>query len=125
MLLRLLPSALALAALLLGGVALVLRLRGPWTPREQKIATASLAFAVSIPVVSLAMTIASLVRAFGTVATVNPADKATILANGISEAMNGFAYGFVLTVPASIVAILTIVAAGRRRPRGTTRTAPE
>jgi hypothetical protein len=115
LLLRLLPAALAVAALVSGGVAFLLRRRGPWTPREQKVSTAALILAVSIPLVSLATTIAWLVRAFGTVAHVNAADKATILANGISEAINSFAYGLVLTIPASLVGILTIVAAGNRR----------
>jgi hypothetical protein len=115
-LLGLLPFVLAAAALLSGGVALVLRLRGPWTPREQWLATASLVLAGSTVVVSLATTVVSLVRAFDAVAMVNPADKATILANGISEAMNRFAYGLVLSVPAGFIAILTVVAVGKRKP---------
>jgi biopolymer transport protein ExbB/TolQ len=38
-------------------------------------------------------TILGLISAFGAVATANPADKATILANSISEAMNCTAFG--------------------------------
>jgi biopolymer transport protein ExbB len=44
-------------------------------------------------------TIVGLIGAFGAVANANPADKATILASSISEAMNCTAFGLVTAVP--------------------------
>jgi biopolymer transport protein ExbB/TolQ len=45
-------------------------------------------------------TIVGLIGAFGAVANANPADKATILANSISEAMNCTAFGLIVAIPA-------------------------
>jgi biopolymer transport protein ExbB/TolQ len=47
-------------------------------------------------------TVSGLIRCFEAVATVNPADKATILAEGISEAMNCTAFGLLTAIPALI-----------------------
>jgi biopolymer transport protein ExbB/TolQ len=47
-------------------------------------------------------TVSGLIRCFEAVATVNPADKATILANGISEAMNCTGFGLLTAIPALI-----------------------
>ena len=47
-------------------------------------------------------TVSGLIRCFEAVATVNPADKATILAAGISEAMNCTAFGLLTAIPALI-----------------------
>ncbi len=47
-------------------------------------------------------TVLGLITCFEAVANVNPADKATILANGISEAMNCTAFGLVTAIPALI-----------------------
>ena len=47
-------------------------------------------------------TVFGLITCFEAVANVNPADKATILANGISEAMNCTAFGLVTAIPALI-----------------------
>ena len=49
-------------------------------------------------------TVSGLIACFEAVGggTVNPADKATILANGISEAMNCTAFGLVVAIPALI-----------------------
>ena len=47
-------------------------------------------------------TVSGLISCFEAVANVNPADKATILANGISEAMNCTAFGLVTAIPALI-----------------------
>jgi biopolymer transport protein ExbB len=45
-------------------------------------------------------TIVGLIGAFGAVANANPSDKATILANSISEAMNCTAFGLIVAIPA-------------------------
>jgi biopolymer transport protein ExbB/TolQ len=47
-------------------------------------------------------TIVGLISAFGAVANANPADKATILASSISEAMNCTAFGLLTAIPALI-----------------------
>jgi biopolymer transport protein ExbB/TolQ len=47
-------------------------------------------------------TIIGLIGAFGAVANANPADKATILASSISEAMNCTAFGLLTAIPALV-----------------------
>jgi biopolymer transport protein ExbB len=47
-------------------------------------------------------TIVGLIGAFAAVANANPADKATILANSISEAMNCTAFGLLVAIPALV-----------------------
>ena len=47
-------------------------------------------------------TVSGLIECFEAVANVNPADKATILANGISEAMNCTGFGLLTAIPALI-----------------------
>ena len=47
-------------------------------------------------------TIVGLIGAFGAVANASPADKATILANSISEAMNCTAFGLLTAIPALV-----------------------
>jgi biopolymer transport protein ExbB len=47
-------------------------------------------------------TVSGLIRCFEAVANVNPADKATILAAGISEAMNCTGFGLVTAIPALV-----------------------
>lgn len=47
-------------------------------------------------------TVSGLIQCFEAVANVNPADKATILAAGISEAMNCTAFGLVTAIPALV-----------------------
>ena len=48
-------------------------------------------------------TVSGLIHAFAAVATVNPAEKANLLAASISEAMNCTAFGLVTAVPILIV----------------------
>jgi biopolymer transport protein ExbB/TolQ len=48
-------------------------------------------------------TIIGLIHSFGAVANANPADKATILAQGISEAMYCTAFGLSVAIPALIL----------------------
>jgi len=48
-------------------------------------------------------TIVGLIGAFGAVANANPADKATILANSISEAMNCTAFGLFVGIIALVM----------------------
>jgi len=48
-------------------------------------------------------TIIGLIHCFGAVANANPADKATILSQGISEAMNCTAFGLSVAIPALVL----------------------
>ena len=45
-------------------------------------------------------TITGMIKSFAAVAYANPADKAALLAAGISEAMNATAYGLIVAIPA-------------------------
>jgi biopolymer transport protein ExbB/TolQ len=56
-------------------------------------------FANSRRQLGLLGTVSGLIHAFGAVATVNPADKANLLAASISEAMNCTAFGLMTAVP--------------------------
>lgn len=47
-------------------------------------------------------TVSGLITCFAAVAHVNPADKATILSAGISEAMNCTAFGLIVAIPALV-----------------------
>lgn len=48
-------------------------------------------------------TIVGLIAAFGSVANVNPVEKATLLTQGISMAMNTTAYGLIMAIPALVM----------------------
>lgn len=45
-------------------------------------------------------TITGMIKSFAAVANANPADKAALLAAGISEAMNATAFGLITAIPA-------------------------
>ncbi len=45
-------------------------------------------------------TIVGMIKAFSAVTYANPADKATLLSSGVSEAMNTTAYGLIMAIPA-------------------------
>ena len=47
-------------------------------------------------------TITGMIKSFAAVAYANPAEKATLLAQGISEAMNATAYGLITAIPALV-----------------------
>lgn len=47
-------------------------------------------------------TITGMIKSFAAVAFANPADKATLLAAGISEAMNATAFGLIAAIPALV-----------------------
>jgi biopolymer transport protein ExbB/TolQ len=49
--------------------------------------------------VGLLGTVTGMIGAFATVANVSPSEKATLLANAISEAMNCTAFGLVVAIP--------------------------
>ncbi len=67
--------------------------RTPYIPLLANIAT----------LVGLLTTIAGLITSFKGVAGVDPAQKATLLASGVSEAMFGTAFGLVVAIPTLLV----------------------
>ena len=77
--------------------------------------------AVAVIVAASAMagalgSVLGLVKGFGAVGgeSVDPSQKARILAEGISEAMNWTALGFIVWIPSAIALVLLM---GSRRPR--------
>ena len=78
------------------------------TKRGAVIALASVSLAAWA--LGLVMTVVGLVRAFGAVADVDPEDKARLLAEGISSAMNWTAIGL---LPMPVAVIVTFVAGYR------------
>ena len=53
-------------------------------------------------------TITGMIKSFAAVSNANPVEKATLLSNGISEAMNTTAFGLIVAIPTLLVyAILT------------------
>jgi len=48
-------------------------------------------------------TIAGMIKSFAAVANANPAEKATLLAGGISEAMNTTAFGLIVAIPTLVI----------------------
>ena len=76
--------------------------------------TAALLALAGGPALGFASTVVQLVIGFETVSHVNPADKATILSNGISEAMNSFAFSLIFIVPIGACFVAGIVRMRRR-----------
>ncbi|MFN7729319.1 MAG: MotA/TolQ/ExbB proton channel family protein [Bdellovibrio sp.] len=60
-------------------------------------------FANVATLLGLLGTITGLIHSFAGIANANPAEKATILSNGIALAMNTTAYGLIVAVPALIM----------------------
>ncbi len=48
-------------------------------------------------------TIVGMIKAFSAVTYANPAEKATLLSSGVSEAMNTTAYGLIMAIPALVM----------------------
>lgn len=59
--------------------------------------------------IGLLATISGLIRSFASVASVDPAQKATLLAKGISEAMSGTMFGLIVAIP-SLLAYALLMA---------------
>lgn len=58
-------------------------------------------------------TILGLITSFAAVANVNPIEKATMLSNGISEAMHCTAYGLIMAIPALVMYAVLVNRANR------------
>lgn len=70
---------------------------------------------VAAPLVGLLSTLLLLRGAFGGVAKVDPSEKARVLAEGISQAMNGLAFGMVISLVAFVPAVVFGVRLVRER----------
>lgn len=79
----------------------------------------SVAVVVGAPLVGLTFTVLSLRRSFGDVAgeSVDPSQKARILAEGISEGMNGTALGLVASTIALVPTVIFAVRLHRESKR--------
>jgi len=106
-----------LAVAVLGGLGVALWMRWLWSrtpstvratvpvPRRRAVAWVVWgAFAAGL--VGLAATVLGLVHAFGAVADVDPSQKARVLAQGISDAMNYTATGLAVQYIACAVALV-------------------
>jgi biopolymer transport protein ExbB/TolQ len=72
--------------------------------------------ALLAPPLGCAATVLVLSSAFqGTAGTADPSQKATVLANGISAAMNGFAAGLVVSLVAMVLAVIFAIRLVRER----------
>jgi hypothetical protein len=107
----------AVAVILLGGLGAAAWLRWLWsrTPasvrstvaaRHRYAATCVVWGTFASGLLGWAMTVRGLVRAFGDVAHVDPSEKARVLAEGISEAMNATAAGIVVQLLGCVVALV-------------------
>ena len=76
---------------------------------------ACMVVAVAAPPLGGVVTVIFLHRAFEGTAQVGASQKATVLANGISEAMNGTAGGLVVSLLATVVAAVFAVRLVRER----------
>ena len=92
---------LGLAALVLLGLGAAHALRG--TRATQVGAIAALALA---PVLGIAGTVAMLVASFGATAQVRSAEKAHVLAGGISSAMHPSLWGVFAALPLGVLLVL-------------------
>lgn len=70
-------------------------------------------FANVATLMGLLGTITGLIHSFAGIANANAAEKATILSNGISLAMNTTAYGLIVAVPALVMSAILQNRAGR------------
>ncbi len=105
------------AVVVLGGLGAALWLRWLWsrTPpsvrfsvpvRHRQVAVCVVWGTFVFGLLGWAMTVRGLVRAFGDVASVDPSEKARVLATGISEAMNATAAGIVLQLLGCVFALV-------------------
>lgn len=104
----------------LGAVATVWWARRLWRRRKQlPLRTRAVAvIVVASALVGALGTLIGLVKASGAVGgeSVDPSQKARILADGISEAMNCTAFGMVVWLPSVI--LLVVMMRRREEPRG-------
>jgi hypothetical protein len=107
----------AVAVGLLGGLGAALWLRWLWSrapvsvrssvPTRHRYAAVCVVWGTFVSgLVGWAMTVRGLLRAFGDVASVDPSEKARMLAKGISEAMNATAAGIVIQLLGCVVALV-------------------
>jgi biopolymer transport protein ExbB/TolQ len=112
------PTALAVWFVLgvIGTLATLWLVRRVWKRRAERplAARGTAALVVAAAAYGALGTLAGLVKAFSAVGgeSVDPSQKARILAEGIAQAMNCTAFGIIIWVPSAIAAFVL----GRRRP---------
>jgi len=106
-------GAFIVILLVLGVLAAVVTtwlVRRVWKGRKQRTLAMRLIAVVVVVAVTFGAigTLLGMVKAFGAVGgeSVDPSQKARILAEGISEAMNCFAFGVAVWIPGAIVAFV-------------------
>jgi len=106
-------------AALIASVAItsVCLVRGWRKERARGAARLCLGTATAAPILGLAGTCHGLLRAFGAVESADAASKATRLAEGISEAMNCTAFGFIAMLPPAIAAVVLFARAPSKPAR--------
>jgi biopolymer transport protein ExbB/TolQ len=97
---------------LLGACMTAWLIRRTWKDREQTTLTTKLVVSVvaASALLGAAGTLLGLVKVFGAIGgeSVDPSQKARILANGIAEGMNSTALGLAVWVPSVIVAFVIV-----------------
>lgn len=104
-------------------IATMRLVRRVWKTRERASFATKLVVVVVVAAATFGAlgTLIGMAKAFGAVGgeSRDPSQKARILAEGISEAMNCTAFGVLLWVPSIIVAFILLKRGGRkRRPEG-------
>ena len=96
-------------------ISVVCLVRGWRKERARGAARLCLATAIAAPILGLAGTYHGLLRAFGAVESADAASRATRLAEGISEAMNGTAFGLAAMLPPAIASAVLFLRAPSKR----------
>ena len=109
-------AALTLAVVWITVAVIRLR-RGPWTPLENKLTLSLFVFAAAFPVIGWAGTALGLIQSFHAVDSVDPSNKATLLSNGISQAMRAGLFGLLLAIPTSLIAVALLLTGAKRAPK--------
>jgi hypothetical protein len=102
-------------AALLAVAMFALRIKDGWSPSTRTLGLGLIGLAIAFPIVGIGGTVVGLLTAFGAVSHVNPADKATRLAAGISEAMNCTAGGLAMAAPAVIFGLWGFLASSTKK----------
>ena len=115
-------SIAVLAACVLANLGAIVALVLGWrAPEPRRLAVRSLLLGVFLPPVGILATASGLHRAFGAVAGADPSTKATLLAQGIAEAMNATAFSLAAALlPIAVAVVLFVRGAPKREGTGTT-----
>jgi len=96
-------------------VLLVLGLRTSAAARARALALGGLGCLLTVAFVTVLGVLLGLADAFDRTATADPSEKATLLARGISETMNGTVMGLLAMVLPALTLVVLSIRAGRMR----------